>query len=82
VAYWLLKHSGLGRDERKYVLGQAGEDYKLKEIRLSLESLYPQGSEKEQRDGGGDSRRFHHKNWATLSRTPMRARMMMLICGW
>ena len=53
LAYWLLEHSGLVAEERKYVLGQAGEAYKLKEIRATLENLYPQGSEKGHR-GGGD----------------------------
>ena len=46
MAYWLLEHSGLDRTEKKYVLGRAGETYKLEMIRSSLENLCPHGSER------------------------------------
>ena len=39
LAYWLLEHSMLAPEEKKYVLGQAGEADKMKEIRATLENL-------------------------------------------
>jgi hypothetical protein len=55
LAYWLLEHSGLATEEKEYVLAQAGEAYKLKEIRSSLQSLYPQDTPGGPQGGPGDS---------------------------
>ena len=59
LAYWLLEHSMLAPEEKKYVPGQAGEAYKLTEIRATLENLYPQGSEKGHRAGGAGKQQGH-----------------------
>ena len=53
------------------MLGQAGEAYKLKEIRATLENLYPQGSEKGHRGGdqqqSGGKGRFQKRRWGHLA---------------